>query len=60
MTKELTMIIGHSSWNERRLRKQILRSQRRGRKSNFKRLLLIAVALFGLYLLYANTTGASA
>jgi len=54
------MILGHSSWNERKLRKQILRSQKRGKKSNFKQLLLIAVALFGLYLLYANTTGASA
>lgn len=54
------MILGHSSWNERKLRKQILRSQRRGKKSNFKQLLLIAVALFGLYLLYANTTGTSA
>lgn len=60
MTKELTMILGHSSWNERKLRKQILRSQRRGKKSNFKQLLLIAVALFGLYLLCANTAGASA
>lgn len=54
------MILGHSSWNERKLRKQILRSQRRGKKSNFKQLLLIAVALFGLYLLCANTAGASA
>ena len=57
MTKELIMVIGHLSWNERRLKKQIEgQMRRRGSKSKFKRLLLLAVTLFGFYLLYASFT----
>jgi len=48
------MIFSHS-WNEKRLRKQIVgQINRRKRKSKFKRLLLIALVLFGLFLLYTN------
>jgi len=50
-------MIGHSSWNERRLKRQIAgQMRRRGSKSKFKRFILLAVALFGLYLLYASFT----
>ena len=56
MTKELIMAIGHS-WSQRSLKRQIEGQMgRRGRKSKFKRLLLLAVTLFGLYLLYASLT----
>ena len=48
------MIFSHS-WNEKRLRKQIVgQINRRKGKSKSKRLLLIALVLFGLFLLYTN------
>ena len=50
------MIFSHS-WNEKRLRKQIVgQINRRKRKSKFRRLLLIALVLLGLFLLYTNYT----
>jgi len=49
------MIFSHS-WNEKRLRKQIMR-QARGRRhqSKLKYLLIFALVLFGLYLFYSNS-----
>jgi len=48
------MIFSHS-WNEKRLRKQIMRqAQRRRHQSKLKYLLIFALVLFGLYLLYSN------
>ena len=50
------MVISHS-WSHRRLKRQIeVQMGRRGRKSKFKRLLLLAVTLFGFYLLYSSLT----
>ena len=43
------------SWNERRLRKQIT-GRRKQSKSIFKRLLVIALILFGLFVLYTKLT----
>lgn len=42
-----------TSWNRRRLRKQILRQQHRG-KSKFSRILFVIAALSLLYILYAQ------
>jgi len=50
------MIFSHS-WNEKRLRKQIARQiTRRQHPSKFKRLVLIALGLFVLFILYTNLT----
>ena len=47
------MIFSHA-WNEKRLRKQITGQRRKQNKSKFKRLLIIALILFGLFILYTN------
>jgi len=49
------MIFSHS-WNEKRLRKQIMRqAQKRRHQSKLKHLLIFALVLFGLYLFYSNS-----